>query len=87
MKFRTGLFAIVCSLAILSCNSSSTDATEGADSTSTSQPKDSVVNTGSTAGFKLGVQMWTFRMFPLADALNKVDSAGIKHIEAFLDRN
>lgn len=83
MKFRTGLFATLCSLAILSCNSSSTDTTEGADSTSASQPKDSVVSTGSTAGFKLGVQMWTFRMFPLADALNKVDSAGIKHIEAF----
>ena len=27
--------------------------------------------------------MWTFRMFSVADALNKVDSAGIKSIEAF----
>ena len=27
--------------------------------------------------------MWTFRMFSLTDALNKVDSAGIKNIEAF----
>jgi sugar phosphate isomerase/epimerase len=39
---------------------------------------------GSTAGFKLGVQMWTFRMFSFADALDKVDSSGIKNIEAFI---
>ena len=43
-------------------------------------------STGSTAGFKLGVQMWTFRMFSFADALNKVDSSGIKNIEAFFDQ-
>ena len=36
-----------------------------------------------TANWKLGVQMWTFRMFSFTDALNKVDSAGIKNIEAF----
>lgn len=80
MKFRTGLFATLCSLAIFACNSS-TDTPPAADSTS--QQTDTTANTGSTAGFKLGVQMWTFRMFSLADALNKVDSAGIKHIEAF----
>jgi sugar phosphate isomerase/epimerase len=33
--------------------------------------------------WKIGVQMWTFRKFTFADALNKVDSAGIKYIEAF----
>jgi sugar phosphate isomerase/epimerase len=38
---------------------------------------------GSTAGFKLGVQMWTFRFFSFSDALDKVDSAGIRNIEAF----
>ncbi|MBX3255278.1 MAG: sugar phosphate isomerase/epimerase [Chitinophagaceae bacterium] len=81
MKLRTGLFAALCSLAIFSCNSGNSDAAEGADAGT--QSKDAVVNTGSTEGFKLGVQMWTFRMFSLADALNKVDSAGIKHIEAF----
>lgn len=81
MKLRTGLFATLCSLAIFACNSGDTDATSVADSTN--QQTDTVANTGSTAGFKLGVQMWTFRMFSLADALNKVDSAGIKHIEAF----
>lgn len=41
-------------------------------------------SSGSTAGFKLGVQMWTFRMFSFSDALDKVDSSGIKNIEAFI---
>jgi sugar phosphate isomerase/epimerase len=41
-------------------------------------------SSGSTAGFKLGVQMWTFRKFSFSDALDKVDSSGIKNIEAFI---
>ncbi len=44
---------------------------------------DTTASSGSTDGFKLGVQMWTFRMFTFAEALDKVDSAGIKSIEAF----
>jgi sugar phosphate isomerase/epimerase len=36
-----------------------------------------------TSHWKLGVQMWTFRKFTFAQALDKVDSAGIKYIEAF----
>jgi sugar phosphate isomerase/epimerase len=42
------------------------------------------VNTGSVAGFKLGIQMWTFKMFSFTDALNKVDSSGIKNIEVYI---
>lgn len=40
-------------------------------------------STDVTKQWKLGVQMWTFRMFTFAEALDKVDSAGIKNIEAF----
>jgi sugar phosphate isomerase/epimerase len=36
------------------------------------------------SNWKLGVQMWTFRLFPQEVALMKADSAGIKYIEAFL---
>jgi len=36
-----------------------------------------------TGHWKLGVQMWTFRKFTFMEALDKVDSAGIKYIEAF----
>ena len=52
------------------------------DSTGTVIKPDSSI--GSTSGFKLGVQMWTFRMFSFSDALDKVDSSGIKNIEAFI---
>jgi sugar phosphate isomerase/epimerase len=38
----------------------------------------------STAGFELGVQMWTFKQFTFTEALDKVDSSGIKNIEAFM---
>jgi sugar phosphate isomerase/epimerase len=37
----------------------------------------------ATKDWKLGVQMWTFHYFPFITALDKVDSSGIKYIEAF----
>ncbi len=36
-----------------------------------------------TKNWKLGVQMWTFNHFSFVNALDKVDSSGIKFIEAF----
>ena len=74
------LSMIVCTLAFAACNNSSS-LTTNTDSTNTLM--DSSTSSGSTDGFKLGVQMWTFRMFTFAEALDKVDSAGIKNIEAF----
>ena len=83
MKLIAGfLVSILGIFAITSCNSNSSSA-NNADSTAVKATADSAASVGSTAGFKLGVQMWTFRMFSVADALDKVDSAGIKHIEAF----
>lgn len=38
---------------------------------------------GSTDGWKIGVQMYTFRLFTFTQALDKVDSAGVKYIEAY----
>jgi sugar phosphate isomerase/epimerase len=40
-------------------------------------------STGTTANFKIGVQLWTFNLFTQEEALAKADSAGIKFIEAF----
>lgn len=37
-----------------------------------------------TSQWKLGVQFWTFHLFPFTTALEKADSAGIKFIEAYL---
>jgi sugar phosphate isomerase/epimerase len=57
----------------------------GSDTSKSSSDSSSVkASPGSTAGFKLGVQMWTFKEFSFSDALDKVDSAGIKNIEAFV---
>lgn len=85
MKLIAGfLVSMLGIFAITSCNSNSSSAANA--DTTTAASKDTtaaVANTGSTAGFKLGVQMWTFRVFSFTDALNKVDSAKIKYIEAF----
>ena len=86
MKRFARLFLPLLIISILAgCNgsSSSTATTDG----SSVKPDSTVTNTGSTAGFKLGVQMWTFKEFSFSDALNKMDSSGIKNIEAFIGQN
>jgi sugar phosphate isomerase/epimerase len=40
-------------------------------------------STDVTKNWKIGVQMWTFMHFSFVTALDKVDSAGAKYIEAF----
>lgn len=83
MKLIAGLLVSAMGIfAITSCNSGNSSAASDADSTATNKEA-AAASAGTTANFKLGVQMWTFRMFTVTDALNKVDSAGIKHIEAF----
>ena len=37
----------------------------------------------STKNWKLGVQLWTFMKFDFVTAINKVDSCGIKYVEAY----
>src|ERR1700681_2276567 len=67
------------------CSGSQSSAS--ASDSSSVKTDSTTVNAGSTAGFKLGVQMWTFRMFTFTEALDKVDSSGIKNIEAFMGQN
>jgi len=76
MKLISGFFvSLLLMIVVVSCNNSAPAANDtAAAETSTS---------GSVDNFTLGVQMWTFRMFSLSDALNKVDSARIKNIEAY----
>jgi sugar phosphate isomerase/epimerase len=45
--------------------------------------KSSSGNNSVTADWEIGIQMWTFRMFTLEEALKKADSAGVRSIEAF----
>jgi len=39
------------------------------------------------AGWKLGAQAYSFRLFSFADALRKIDSCGLKYVEAFPGQN
>ena len=78
-KFSFFLFALFSIFALSECNSGTSTTTTSTDSTSTVSTDTSNV----TANWKIGVQMWTFRMFTFAQALDKVDSAGVKYIEAF----
>ena len=56
------------------CNNASTEKT----------PVTSTADSSSvTDNWKIGVQLWTFRLFTQEAALAKADSAGIKFIEAF----
>ncbi|WP_447642023.1 MULTISPECIES: sugar phosphate isomerase/epimerase family protein [Chitinophagaceae] len=82
MRFTAYLLASALGIFTMSCNGNN-NVTSEKDSAKSAIDTSVQNNDGSTANFKLGVQMWTFRMFSFADALNKVDSAQIKYIEAF----
>ena len=78
MKNKLPLFAGVIALLIfIACNNPSSQK----EATVTAPVVDS---TNVTDNWKLGVQLWTFRMFSQEVALAKADSAGIKYVEAFL---
>ena len=79
-KIACTFLGLMCILALTRCNSNNSASTSNADSTSMMSSADT---SNVTANWKLGVQMWTFRMFTFAQALDKVDSCGIKYIEAF----
>src|SRR3954452_23877302 len=83
MKRIAGFLLPALLLAFAACNSNSTTSTTNDSTITGAQQNDTSANMGSAANFRLGVQMYTFRMFSFADALNKVDSAGIKNIEAY----
>jgi len=85
-RFASIFLSLLVICFMIGCNGSSSSTTAATDSSAV-KPDSSTANTGSTAGFKLGIQMWTFRMFSFSDALNKVDSSGIKNIEAFIGQN
>jgi sugar phosphate isomerase/epimerase len=78
-KISFALFSFVCMMAFIQCNSSDSKKATDADSTAAQ-----ISDTGNvTSNWKIGVQMWTFRVFTFAEALDKVDSAGVKYIEAY----
>ncbi|MEO8412592.1 MAG: sugar phosphate isomerase/epimerase [Ginsengibacter sp.] len=78
-KIAFTFLSCICIMTLTQCNNSTSNTETTTDSTTTSAMDASDV----TANWKIGVQMWTFRMFTFAEALDKVDSAGVKNIEAF----
>lgn len=73
------MLGFVCIVAFSECNSGNSSKSTSTDSTT----KTSTDTFNVAANWKIGVQMWTFRVFTFAEALDKVDSAGVKYIEAF----
>jgi len=80
MKKQFGVFLGIAAafMAMMACNNNETAKTP---EESAAVKNDSVQKV--TDNWKLGVQMWTFRMYTMTEALQKVDSAGVKYIEAF----
>ena len=86
-RFAAILMPALLFICILSCSGATSSRSFSASNTVKTGDTSSIQSdapSGSTAGFKLGVQMWTFMRFSFTDALNKVDSTGIKYIEAFI---
>lgn len=82
MKNKFFLFSAFAALVtFFSCNNGSSSKDESATGS-----KDSVAaaHVDNTADWKIGVQTWTFRLFPQSVALAKADSAGLRYVEAFL---
>ena len=78
-QFYGVLVLVAAVLLSTACNNSSTEQKPGEDTAAVAADSASKV----TDNWKLGVQMWTFRMFTMTEALVKADSCGIKYIEAF----
>jgi len=80
-KIALTFLGFVCILSLTECTSSGSKDVSNSDSTTTTSATSDSFNVKDN--WKIGVQMWTFRMFPFSEALDKVDSAGVKYIEAF----
>ena len=76
MKIKCTIFyALFAFIVFSSCNNANNNAV------AVSSNSDSNNVTGK---WKLGVQLWTFKMFTQEESLAKVDSAGIHSVEAYL---
>jgi len=78
-KIALTFVSCICIFTLIQCNNTTSTTDTSTDSTTT-KTSDTV---SATANWKIGVQMWTFNKFTFTDALDKVDSTGVKYIEAF----
>jgi sugar phosphate isomerase/epimerase len=84
-KITFYLLTCISMMALTRCNSTTSKTESSTDSTSVSTISVAAgADTNNvTSNWKIGVQMWTFKAFTFAEALDKVDSAGVKYIEAY----
>ena len=75
-----GLIGLLAFSVAVSCGSG--DTTSEAKDTTVAATTDSS-SFDAAANWKIGIQTWTFNHFTLAQALDKVDSAGVKDIECY----
>ena len=75
-RFIQSLLVIATIVAFTNCNNQPEQQQQQAE-----EPKKDSVDV--TKSWKIGIQMWTFNHFTFVEGLAKVDSAGVKFIEAF----
>src|SRR5690606_12726690 len=69
----------VAGIAFLSCSSGTTSSTAQVEDTL----QDTLGYPEEHINWKLGAQAYTFRLFTFAEALDKIDSADLRFVEAF----
>lgn len=73
-------YSLLTIVLLAACNSQS-GSSGGSDTTAAI--KADTTNWDVSQHWKLGVQLWTFMKFDFVTAIGKVDSAGVKYVEAF----
>ncbi|HTJ13538.1 MAG TPA: sugar phosphate isomerase/epimerase family protein [Dinghuibacter sp.] len=73
-------YSLLTIVLLTACNSQSGNS--GASDT-TAAVKSDTTSWDVSQHWKIGVQLWTFMKFDFVTAINKVDSAGVKYVEAF----
>lgn len=76
-RLQLFLPCLLLSLCFIACND------QGATTTESTTTDTTTTTTSVTDDWKIGTQLWTFRMFTVAEALDKADSVGVKNVEAF----
>lgn len=74
-----GLIGVITLSIAIGCGTGS-GSSESSDTTAVSTDTNSF---DVAANWKIGIQTWTFNHFTLAQALDKVDSAGVKDVECY----
>ncbi|TYR36630.1 sugar phosphate isomerase/epimerase [Sphingobacterium phlebotomi] len=80
MKINTlSSLALIAGIAFSSCSSGTTSSNAQVEDTL----QDTIGYPEEHLNWKIGAQAYTFRLFTLAEALDKIDSADLRYVEAF----